>query len=154
MRGTSLDTGNRRSRRQLPDAVTLCRLFCLAVGPFLLIDGLGGLIFAPAGFGTGDRLPSEEWNFVFHFNAWHHLLHVLDGMVLTVGAVRRSWAPAAALLFGTSYAVMAPAGFLDGDDVFDVFYSSVRENVVHTAFAVQGVTLGLLGLRSRRRDAA
>ena len=151
MRGASLSLA--RSRR-LPNAVTLCRLFCLAVGPSLLIDGLGGLIFAPAGFGTGDRLPSEEWNFFFHFNAWHHLLHVLDGLVLTAGAVRRSWAPAAALLFGASYAVMAPVGFLDGDDVFDVFYSSLRENVVHTVFAVQGVTLGLLGLRSRRRDAA
>jgi hypothetical protein len=138
-------------RQRLPDAVTACRLFCLATGPFLFIDGLGGVIFAPAGFGTGDHLPSAEWNFVFHFNAWHHLLHILDGIVLTAGAIRRSWAPAAALLFGASYAVMAPAGFIDGNDVFNLFYSSTRENLVHTAFAVLGVTLGLLGLGSRRR---
>lgn len=136
-----------------PDAVSWCRLFCLAAGPFLLIDGLGGLIFAPAGFGTGDRLPSEEWNWFFHFNAWHHLLHVLNGVVLTAGAVRRSWAPAAALLFGSAYAVMAPVGFTDGDDVFNLFYSSARENLVHTMFAIQGVSLGLLGLRSQRHSA-
>jgi Domain of unknown function (DUF4383) len=135
----------------MPDAVTVCRLFCLATGPFLFLDGLSGLIFAPAGFATGDHLPSEEWNFVFHFNAWHHVLHILNGTVLTAGAIRRAWAPAAALLFGATYAVMAPVGFIDGDDIFNLFYSSTRENLVHTAFAVLGVTLGLLGFRARRR---
>jgi hypothetical protein len=134
-----------------PDAVTLCRLFCFAAGPFLLLDGLAGLIFAPTAFSTGDHLPSKEWNFVFHFNAWHHLLHVVNGIVLTAGAVRRSWAPAAALLFGAAYAVMAPVGFIDGNDIFNLFYSSTRENLVHAAFAALGVALGLLGLKSRRR---
>ena len=132
--------------------VTACRLFCLAAGPFLLLDGIGGLVFAPAGFGTGDHLPSEEWNFFFRFNAWHHALHILNGLVLTAGAARRSWAPGAALLFGAAYAVMAPLGFIDGDDILDVFYSSLRENLVHTAFAILGVTLGLLGLRAQRAE--
>ena len=128
------------------DAITLCRIFCLLVGPFLFLDGLAGLLFASTGLETGDRLPREEWNWVFQFNGWHQLLHVLNGAVLTAGAIRGSWAPTAALAFGASYAVMAPVGFLDGDDIFNLFYSAVRENLVHSMFAVQGVTIGLLGL--------
>ena len=46
---------------------------------------------------------------------------------------------------------MAPVGFLDGDDIFNLFYSAVRENLVHSMFAVQGVTIGLLGLYAVRR---
>ena len=141
------------ARQQLArlDAVDVCRLFCLAVGPLLLLDAVFGLGFAGTPWSAGNDLPREEWNYIFHFNSWHQLLHVLDGLVLIAGAVKREWAWAAALAFGGSYAVMAPAGFLDGDDVFNLFYSATRENLVHTMFAVQGVVLGLLALRSQRR---
>jgi hypothetical protein len=133
------------------DAVTLCRLFCLAIGPFLLLDGAAGLLFADTAFSSGDHLPHAEWNFLFHFNSWHQLLHVLNGLVLSAGAIKRNWAPAAALAFGTTYAVMAPVGFLDGDDIFNLFYSGTRENLVHAMFAIAGVALGVLGLRTTRR---
>jgi hypothetical protein len=133
------------------DMVGLCRLFCLAVGPFLLLDGLTGVLFAPTGFAVGDQLPREEWNFIFHFNSWHQLLHVLNGVVLTAGTIRRPWAPLAAFVFGLGYAVMAPLGFSDGDDVVNLFYSGTPENLVHTFFALSGVGLGVLGLLSARR---
>jgi hypothetical protein len=130
------------------DAVTLCRLFCLATGPFLLLDGATGLLFAHTAFSSGDHLPRAEWNFVFHFNSWHQLLHVLNGLILSAGAIKRTWAPVAALVFGATYAVMAPVGFLDGDDIFNLFYSGTRENLVHAMFAIEGLVLGLLGLRT------
>ena len=136
------------------DGVALCRLFCFAVGLSLLLDGAAGLLFAGTALTSADDLPNEEWNFVFHFNSWHQLLHVLNGLVLSAGAIRRQWAPAAALVFGATYAVMAPVGFLDGDDIFNVFYSATRENLVHTMFAILGVALGLLGLRAKRTAAA
>lgn len=134
------------------DAVSLSRLFCLVVGPVLLLDGAFGLGFAGTAFSTGDDLPRQEWNFVFHFNSWHQLLHVLNGLVLTAGAIKREWSPLAALIFGGSYALMAPVGFVDGDDVFNLFYSGTRENLVHTMFAIQGLAFGLLGLRAQGRD--
>lgn len=143
---------NARVRLAGLDAVSVCRLFCLAVGPLLLLDALFGLGFAGTAYTTGDDLPRQEWNFLFHFNAWHQLLHVLDGSVLLAGAVKREWAWAAALAFGGSYAVMAPVGFIDGDDIFNLFYSGTTENLVHTMFALQGVTLGLLALRTQRRS--
>lgn len=42
-------------------------------------------------------------------------------------------------IFGEIYVVLAPAGWIDGDDAFDIFYRSTRENLVHTALAAQGV---------------
>jgi Domain of unknown function (DUF4383) len=129
---------------------TLCRVFCVVVGPLLLLDGAAGALFAGTAFSLGDQLPHARWNFLFEFNSWHQLLHVLDGAVLSAGALRSDWAPWAALAFGASYAVMAPAGFADGDDVFDLFYSSTRENLVHAMFAIEGVGLGLLALRAAR----
>ena len=151
----ALRTGDRGSRGRshaaladrLPrNPTTWCRLLCLATGPFLLLDGLGGLIFAPTAFSVGDHLPREDWNFLFQFNGWHNALHIVNGAVLTAGAVRRSWSAPATLLFGLSYAVMAPVGFIDGDDVFNLFYSGTRENLVHTFFALEGVFFGSVGL--------
>lgn len=68
--------------------------------------------------------------------------------MLLVAATRRSWAPVGTLIFGAIYVLLTPAGFLDGDDAFNVFYSGTRENWVHALLALQGVGLGLLGLRA------
>ena len=137
-------------RAGLDDPVGWARLFCLVTGPFLLLDGLFGLLLAPTSFRIGDQLPREEWNFFFHFNGWHNAWHVVNGLVLTAGALRRSWAAVSAIIFGAGYAIMAPLGFADGDDILNILYSGVRENLVHTAFAITGLAFGLLGLRTLR----
>jgi hypothetical protein len=138
--------------RPTSPAIALARFFCLFVGASLLLTTLAALALTNADFSFGDDLPHESWNFLFAFNGWHHLLHVVTATVLLVTATRRAWGPFGALIFGLNYAVMAPAGFLDGDDVFNTFYSGTGENIVHAALAVSGVTIGGLGLRALHQE--
>ena len=121
-------------------------------GGFLFLDTILALAFTRFDLAVGDDLPHEGWTFFFAFNTWHHLLHLATSSLLLVAALRRSWAPAGALVFGAVYVVLAPAGFADGDDAFNVIYSSWRENWVHAVLAVQGVGLGLWGIRALARE--
>ncbi|HEV2812430.1 MAG TPA: DUF4383 domain-containing protein [Solirubrobacteraceae bacterium] len=133
-------------------AIVLSRLFCVGAGGFLFVDTVVALVATDFDLATGDDLPHETWTWVFAFNTWHHLLHLATSTLLLVAALRREWAPWGVLVFGAIYVVLTPAGFIDGDDAFDVFYSSWRENWIHATLAVQGVSLGWLGLRELRRE--
>jgi hypothetical protein len=137
-------------------APRLTQIFCVVVGLSLLVEaGILGLIFAGTDFSISDHPPHEGWNFFFEFNSWHHALHIVTGGFLVVAALKQEWAAVGAFAFGAIYAVMAPLGFIDGDDVFNVFYSSARENSVHALLAVAGILLGLAGWRwSRDPDRA
>lgn len=130
-----------------PIAPRLAWVFCLAVGPFLFLNGLAGLVFAGTGLTVGAELPHREWNWLFEFNDWHQLLHVVTGALLIVGAIRPRWAGSAALIFGAIYLVLTPLGVIDGDDVANVVYSDGRDNVIHGLLAIEGVALGLASLR-------
>ena len=137
----------------LPRAgLVLSRAFCVLAGGFLFLDTIAALVFTDFDLSVGDNLPHESWTFVFAFNTWHHLLHLVTSSILLVAATRRDWAPAGALAFGAVYVVLAPAGFIDGDDAFNLFYSATRENLVHAALALQGVGFGVLGLRAVARE--
>jgi hypothetical protein len=129
-------------------ALVLSRVFCVAAGGFLFVDTVAALVFTRFELSVGDDLPHQTWTFFFAFNTWHHLLHLVTSSLLLVAALRREWAPLGALVFGAVYVVLAPAGFVDGNDAFDVFYSSARENWVHAMLAVEGVGLGWLGLQA------
>ena len=142
-----------RRSADLPRAgLVLSRVFCVIAGGFLFLDTIAALAFTDFDLSTGDDLPHESWTFFFAFNTWHHLLHLVTSSILLVAATRREWAPAGALVFGAVYVVLAPAGFIDGDDAFDVFYSSTRENWVHALLAAQGVGFGALGLQALGRE--
>jgi hypothetical protein len=121
----------------------------LAVGPFLFLDGLGGLIFAGTGLSVGAELPHREWNWFFEFNDWHQLLHVVTGAVLVVAASRSEWAGRGALIFGAVYLVLTPLAVIDGDDVANLIYSDGRDNVIHGLLAIEGVALGLAAIAAR-----
>jgi hypothetical protein len=131
-----------------PIAPRLAWVFCLAVGPFLFLNGLAGLVFAGTGLAVGSPLPHREWNWFFQFNDWHQLLHVVTGALLIAGAVRTRWAGAAALIFGAAYLVLTPLAVIDGNDVVNVIYSDSRDNVIHGLLAIEGVGLGLASLWS------
>jgi hypothetical protein len=132
-------------------APRLTRVFCLAVGPFLFLDGLAGLVFAGTGLSVGAQLPHREWNWFFEFNDWHQLLHVATGAILVAGGLRQEWAGRAAVVFGAIYLVLTPLAVIDGDDVADVIYSDRRDNFIHGAFAVQALVLGLAATVAGRR---
>jgi hypothetical protein len=125
--------------------------FCLTIGPFLFIDGLLGLIFAGTSLRGGEDLPHRGWNFFFQFNSWHHLSHVVTGLVLILAATTRSRLSTGLIVFGAFYAVAAPLGFIDGNDLLDVIYSDTRDNIVHAFFALQALAVGLGILVFRRR---
>lgn len=139
------------SRQAESNAVLVASVFCLTNGPFLFLNGLLGLIFAPTGFQTGENLPHRGWNFFFEFNSWHHLTHVLTGLILIAAALRPTWLARGLLAFGFYYVIAATLGFINGNDVFGVIYSDGRDNVVHTLFGLSALGLGLAVSRSRRR---
>ena len=139
-------------RARTPAGLFLSRLFCVLAGGFLFVDTLAALAFTDFDLSVGDDLPHQGWTFVFAFNTWHHLLHLATSSLLLVAALRRRWAPVGALVFGAIYVVLTPAGFIDGDDAFNLFYGGVRENLIHAMLAVQGVGLGLLGLQDLKHD--
>jgi hypothetical protein len=132
-------------------APLFAHVFCLTVGPFLFVNGILGLVFAPTSLRTGDDLPHRGWNFFFQFNSWHQMSHIVTGAVLVLAASRRTWLPVGLLAIGVFYAVVAPLGFIDGSDVLDVIYSDGRDNVIHTLLALQALVLGVSVLRLNTR---
>ena len=124
--------------------------FCLLFGPGLTLFGILGLLLGNADFRTGDALPHDPFPVFFEFNGWHHLLHIVTALVLVAGVVRATFAPWAAVIFGASYLVIAPLGFIDGDDAANLVYSGAADNVVHITLAVLGIAAGSLGVRRRR----
>jgi hypothetical protein len=129
----------------------LAYAFCLTIGPFLFIDGLLGLIFAGTSLRSGEDLPHRSWNFFFQFNSWHQLSHVATGLVLILAATQRSRLSTGLVIVGATYAVAAPLGFIDGNDVLNVIYSDTRDDVIHALLALQALALGLGLLVVRRR---
>ena len=138
---------SRSAERLVP---LLAYAFCLTIGPFLFIDGLLGLIFAGTSLRSGEDLPHRGWNFFFQFNSWHQLSHVVTGLVLILAATARRRLSGGLIIFGAVYAVAAPLGFIDGNDVLDVIYSDTRDNIIHALLAVQALALGLGVLIVRR----
>jgi Domain of unknown function (DUF4383) len=123
--------------------VPLARLFCLAVGPALVVGGIVGLAFGSSDLATGDDLPTHDFGPLFAFNGWHHVLHLATGVLLLAGLLRRSWALPVTVAFGALYAVLTPLAVIDGDDVLNVFYSDMPDNFIHLTLAVAGLGLGL-----------
>jgi uncharacterized protein DUF4383 len=121
----------------------LPRIFCLIVGPFLVIDGITGLMFAGTGLTTGAELPHREWNWFFEFNDWHQILHVATGAILVVAALRPQWSARGTLAFGAIYLVLTPVAVIDGDDIANVIFSDGRDNVIHGLLALEGILIGL-----------
>jgi Domain of unknown function (DUF4383) len=120
----------------------LVRLFCLAIGPALVAGGIAGLAFGSSDLATGDSLPTHDFGPLFAFNGWHHVLHLATGLLLVAGAIRQSWAVPVTVVFGAIYAVLTPLGLIDGDDVFNLFYSDLPDNFIHLTLAVVGLGLG------------
>jgi hypothetical protein len=124
-------------------------VFALATGAFLTVDGTLGLIFGGAEFDVGEPLPRHTWNWVFQFNGWHELLHVLTGLLLVVAWSKRAWLPAGLLAFGALYTVFAALAFSDGDDVANVVFSNARDNIVHAYLGVVAIALAVAAARRR-----
>jgi hypothetical protein len=127
----------------MPDAARLARLFCLGVGPALVVGGIVGLAVGSSDLATGDRLPTHDFGPLFAFNGWHHVLHLATGLLLLAGLAGRRAAAAATLAFGAVYAVLTPLAVLDGDDALNVVYSDMPDNFIHLTLAVLGLAIGL-----------
>jgi hypothetical protein len=132
----------------------LAGIFCLIVGPLLVLDGITGLIFAGTGLSVGTELPHREWNWFFEFNDWHHVLHIVSGGILVIASLKRTWWARGVLVFGAIYVVLTPLAIVDGDDVGNVVFSDGRDNVVHAMLAAEGVFLGLTAGALRRSRAS
>jgi hypothetical protein len=100
---------------------------------FLIVGVLG---FVPA------LTPGGHLLGIFEVDPLHNVIHLLSG-VLALGA---AWAGSYARLyfqvFGIVYAVVAVAGFLQGDTVLGLIATNTADHVLHLAIAAVALWAG------------
>ena len=109
---------------------TPAQLLCLIGGGVLLLRGAVGFVVLDSSFST----PGE---------GWHHLIHLVSGVVLLALARETGAARAAALGFGIFYTGLALIGIADGTDVVGLIEADVADKTFHTVLGLASLGAGL-----------
>jgi hypothetical protein len=125
-----LATGSR-----LAQATTPARLYCLAIGIFLLIRG-GSTLTAGAGYG----LPGD---------GWRAILQLTLAMLLLAAVTRRATAPRAVIIVGLIYAAQTLLG-IHMHDLLGIIPVDSRDHTVHPAIAILALMAAVTSRRHRR----
>jgi hypothetical protein len=100
-------------------------------GALLLGRGLVGFAFLDSSFST----PGE---------GWHHLIHLVSGVLLLAAfAAGPGAARAAAIVFGIGYASLAVAGVIEGDTAFGLIGADLADKAFHTVIGLASLGAGL-----------
>jgi hypothetical protein len=109
---------------------TPAQWFCLVGGAVLLLRGVVGYVALDSSFST----PGE---------GWHHLIHLVSGIVLIALARNVDLARAGALGFGIFYTSLAVIGIADGNDVLGLIEADVADKTFHTVLGLASLGAGL-----------
>jgi hypothetical protein len=109
---------------------TPAQWFCLLGGAVLLGRGVVGYALLDSSFDT----PGE---------GWHHLIHLVSGIVLIALARDVRLARAGALGFGIFYTGLAVIGIADGNDVVGLIEADVADKTFHTVLGLASLGAGL-----------
>ena len=110
---------------------TPAQLFCLVGGAVLLIRGVVGFVALDSSFDT----PGE---------GWHHLIHLISGLVLIALAGGVGLARSAAIGFGIFYTGLAVIGIVDGEEVLGLIEADVADKTFHTVLGLASLAAGLM----------
>jgi hypothetical protein len=115
---------------------TPAQLFCLVGGAVLLLRGIVGYVALDSSFDT----PGE---------GWHHLIHLVSGIVLIVLARAPDLARSAAIGFGIFYTALAVIGIVDGNDVLGLIEADAADKIFHTVLGLASLGSGLASRPAR-----
>ena len=118
---------------------TLAQWFCLVGGAVLLLRGVVGYVALDSSFST----PGE---------GWHHLIHLVSGIVLIALGRNIDLSRAGALGFGVFYTSLAVIGIVDGESVLGLIEADVADKTFHTVLGLASLGAGLAS--SPRRTSA
>ena len=110
---------------------TYAQWFCLIGGAVLLLRGVVGYAFLDSSFDT----PGE---------GWHHLIHLVSGIVLIALGREAGLARAAAIGFGVFYTGLAVIGIADGEEVLGLIEADAADKLFHTVLGLASLGSGLL----------
>jgi len=127
---------------------TSAQRYALSFGIMLLVVGILGFI-ADSSFGTGSDVDGSDF-IIFEVNGWHHIVHILSGLLGLALWRRRDTARAYALGLSAVYLVVTIWGFITGDQVLWLIPVDTADNIFHLVIAAAGLAAGL----SSRDDAA
>jgi hypothetical protein len=96
----------------------------------LLGRGVVGYAFLDSSFDT----PGE---------GWHHLIHLVSGIVLILLAREHGIARASAIGFGIFYTGLAVIGIADGNDVLGLIEADAADKTFHTVLGLASLGSGL-----------
>jgi hypothetical protein len=110
---------------------TYAQWFCLIGGAVLLVRGVVGYAFLDSSFDT----PGE---------GWHHLIHLVSGVVLIALGREAVVARAGAIGFGVFYTGLAVIGIADGEEVLGLIEADAADKLFHTVLGLASLASGLL----------
>jgi Domain of unknown function (DUF4383) len=119
---------------------TYAQWFCLIGGAVLLGRGIVGYVALDSSFDT----PGE---------GWHHLIHLVSGLILIALARVADLARAAALGFGVFYTGLAVIGIVDGEEVLGLIEADAADKLFHTVLGLASLGAGLASGGARRGQA-
>jgi hypothetical protein len=119
------------------------QVFALVLGLSLVAGGVLGF-FYEAAFDTGDDVPRAAVLGILDVNGWHNVVHIATGVAGLLLAGSWSAARAYAHAVGAVYAVVALAGFIEGDGgvLIGLVPVNTEDNVLHALIALAGLVAG------------
>jgi hypothetical protein len=120
-------------------ARTYAQWFCLLGGAVLLLRGIVGFVALDTSFDT----PGE---------GWHHLIHLVSGVLLIALSRGADVARASAIGFGIFYTGLAVIGIADGNDVVGLIEADAADKAFHTVLGLASLGSGLASPPARSGD--
>jgi hypothetical protein len=131
---------------------TPAQTYSAIAGLFLVALGVLSLIFASVDFGTVGPIAAQPEFLIWSVSGWTAIFWIAMGCLGLLATPRLSSARTYALLSGIVFAVVAVWGFIDGNDVFELFAADTTNNVTHAVLGALGLTIGLLPSGVQRPD--
>jgi hypothetical protein len=143
-------TQQRRGPFERPD--TPAQTFAILAGAFLLALGILSLIFERVSFDSVGPVGAQPEFLIWSVSGWTTILWIAMGGLGVVMSARldsaRTYALIAALVFGA----MAVWGFIDGNDVVELFAADTTNNITHAVIAALGLLVAVLPRGAQRPD--
>jgi hypothetical protein len=119
------------------------QVFALVIGLSLVAGGVLGF-FYEASFETGGDTPRDAALGILDVNGWHNVVHIATGAAGLLVAGYWSASRLYALALAAVYAVVALAGFIEGDGgvLIGLVPVNTEDNVLHALIALAGLIAG------------
>jgi hypothetical protein len=129
---------------------TPAQAYAGTAGCFLVALGVLSLVFARVEFGTVGAIDAQPDFLIWALSGWTVVFWIAFGAIGLLAMASLNSAAAFSIVAGVVFSVFAVWGFIDGNDISEIFVADSTSNVMHTALGALGLLAGSIPRASQR----